>query len=253
MATTITFHNNGDNSGWSSRWSYTPENMVYLNNRFYSFNDGNLYLHDSNPLRGTFYGTIENDIVSQITGVFNMAPTDVKMWKTLEIEGNEAWDVNTVTDLMEGEALASYFEKKEGTFFAFIRNNDESVVDFKSRSTKGLGLYTSVNISVPTAVVVTMPSSMRTIVGVGDKIYKISGTDAVLCGTVTVLGAANVFTIDTTGGSNPEVATPLISVKSNVAESQGVRGYYMKYTMTTSETGEVELFGVNSTIFKSYP
>jgi len=250
MATTITFHNNGDNSGWSSRWSYTPDDMVYLNNRFYSFNDGNLYLHDSNQVRGTFYDVAYDSV---ITGVFNMAPTEVKMWKTLEIEGDAAWDINIVTDLMTGEILSSYFEQKEGTFFAFIRNDDESAVDFKSRSTKGLGLYTSVNIAVPTAVVVTMPSSMRTIVGVGDKIYKISGADAILCGTVTSLGTANIFTIDTTGGSNPEVTTPLISVKSNVAESQGVRGYYMKYTMTTSETGEVELFGVNSTIFKSYP
>jgi len=251
MATTITFHNNGQASGWTSRWSYNPEDMVYMNNRFYTFKNGNLYLHDSNLIRGTFYDLAYGSI---ITGVFNMAPTEIKMWKTLEIEGNAAWDINIVTDLMTGSIDSTYFEQKEGTFFAFIRNDENAEVDLKSRSTRGIGLYSSIGGGPPSAVEVTMPYSMRTIVSVGDVIYKISGPGVIYCGPVTALGADNIFTINTSGaGSMPGATTPLIVVKNSVAESQGVRGFYMKYTMTTSETGEVELFGVNTTLFKSYP
>jgi len=255
MATTITFHDNGQESGWSSRWSYNPEDIVFMNNRFYTFDNGNLYLHDSNEIRGQFYGGAVEDILSQVTGVFNMSPTEVKFWKTFEIEGNVAWAVTMNTDLMEGEILSGYFEQKEGTFFAFIRNDEDAPVDFKARSVRGIGLYESINTGTPSAVVVTMPESMRTIVGVGDFIYKINTNVAVLCGVVTALGGSQEFTIDTTitGGSNPEAAMPMVVVKSNVAESQGMRGYYMKYIMETDSTEEVEIFGVNSTVFKSYP
>ena len=54
MATTITYDE--INKGWTSFHSYEPEWMDRLGNNFYSFKNGNIYLHDSNSTRTEFYG-----------------------------------------------------------------------------------------------------------------------------------------------------------------------------------------------------
>lgn len=41
--------------GWPSFYSYNPDWMIGMNNYFYSFKGGNLYRHNSNSLRNTFY------------------------------------------------------------------------------------------------------------------------------------------------------------------------------------------------------
>ena len=58
--------------GWPSFFSYGPEQMVGMNNYFYSFKGGRLYRHNSSGVgRGTFYGT---QSASTISTVFNEAP-----------------------------------------------------------------------------------------------------------------------------------------------------------------------------------
>ena len=53
MATTITFDE--INNAWTSFHSYEPEWMERIGNSFYSFKNGNLYLHDDNDTRTNFY------------------------------------------------------------------------------------------------------------------------------------------------------------------------------------------------------
>ena len=42
--------------GWASFFSYIPEQMVGMNNFFYSFQGGNIYQHNTNALRNYYYG-----------------------------------------------------------------------------------------------------------------------------------------------------------------------------------------------------
>jgi len=107
--------------GWVSFYSYNPDFMIGMNNYFYSFKGGNLYRHNTNEQRGTFYGVFTE---STITSVFNESPLINKLFKTLNIEGDDAWDAQLYTDLQSGGfALSSYFEKKEQSYFSFIRNS----------------------------------------------------------------------------------------------------------------------------------
>ena len=132
-------------NGWTSFHSYHPEWMVGMNNFFYTFKEGQLYKHyDEDATRNNYYGTTYN---STIRTVFNEAPMEAKMFKTLELESNSAWSVNVFTDMDRGEIDASWFEKKEGEYYAYIRRY-EGMEDLDLLSAQGVGDVTTVTTSV---------------------------------------------------------------------------------------------------------
>ena len=76
--------------GWASRYSYIPETGVTLNNRFYTFKNGKVYLHNSNTAnRNNFYGVANN---SEVQVIFNDNPTVISDWLSLNYEGGEGWE-----------------------------------------------------------------------------------------------------------------------------------------------------------------
>ena len=97
--------------GWPSFYSYNPDWMIGMNNYFYTFKGGNLYRHNVNATRNRFYGV---NYPSTIQSVFNESPLINKLFKTINIEGDDTWDVDLYTDIQtDGFILANYFEKKE--------------------------------------------------------------------------------------------------------------------------------------------
>lgn len=76
--------------GWTSRYSYIPESGVTLNNKFYTFKNGQVYLHNSDTAaRNNFYGVQYN---SEVQLIFNDNPTFVSDWLTLNYEGSSGWE-----------------------------------------------------------------------------------------------------------------------------------------------------------------
>ena len=76
--------------GWTSRYSYVPESGVTLNNKFYTFKNGQVYLHNSDTAaRNNFYG-VQYD--SEVQFIFNDNPTFVSDWLTLNYEGSSGWE-----------------------------------------------------------------------------------------------------------------------------------------------------------------
>ena len=72
------------NSGWSSFYSYIPDYMVNMNNEFYTFKDGQLYIHNKTEgIRNNFYGQQYN---TEIEFLSNEGPSEVKIFKPIEIE-----------------------------------------------------------------------------------------------------------------------------------------------------------------------
>jgi hypothetical protein len=45
----------------------------------------------------------------------------------------------------------------------------------------------------------------------------------------------------------------IFTTKNSVAESYGATGYYMEFKLTNNNTSAVELFTVDSDVFKSFP
>ena len=99
--TDLTVSYSENSKGWTSFFSYIPEQMVGMNNFFYSFKGGNIYQHNTNALRNNYYGV---QYMSQIKSVFNEVPLENKVFKTLNIEGENAWTATLETDLPEKKA-----------------------------------------------------------------------------------------------------------------------------------------------------
>jgi hypothetical protein len=97
-------------SGWTSFYSYKPDQMFSLRNKFYSLKNGSLYEHhDQYSLRGRFY-SVQNVLVnypSTITSIFNPSTGTSKTFKTIEYEGSNGWKVNSFVSDTTGATQAT--------------------------------------------------------------------------------------------------------------------------------------------------
>ena len=84
--TTITYKE--DIKGWVSFKSFTPENAISMANDYYTFNQGNLFIHHvDNADRNTFYNEFTE---STISVVLNDNPGVIKAFNTLNYEGSQS-------------------------------------------------------------------------------------------------------------------------------------------------------------------
>ena len=141
-------------------------------------------------------------------------------------------------------------EKKEGEWFTFIRSKADTV-NWNLRSANGLG-SASIITGPANATIITFTQTIGSILSIGDAIY--AKTDPELVGYVTSMTATTI-TVDASavGAYIPVQGDFIMSYKNSVAESHGVLGYYMEFTLTNGNTTPVELFSVGSDIMKSYP
>ena len=247
---------NPSNKGWPSFYSYLPDYMGWMNQFFYTWKGGNLFRHNSSNVdRNTFYGEFTE---TKIISLFNQNPIEKKVFKTINTESTHPWNFTCFTDLEDGEIDRDFFEKKEGAYFAYIRgiNTVPAILsDYLLRSAQGLGACTAVDSTDPTAVVISFSVKLDSIVSIGDYIYH-SDTPAISGVIVGINRTLKQVTIDTTavgGTSLPITGEYILSMKNNVAESNGVRGDYMEYEIINNETGPTELFVIKSQVFKSFP
>ena len=120
---TISFEE--DTRGWTSRKSFVPESGLSLNNRYYTWKNGNIYVHNSrNVPRNNFYGTQYN---STITTIFNLEPSSIKNFKTLNYEGTPGWSSPLIlTDQEAG--YVNEFTMKEGKWFSHLSGFDNTEI-----------------------------------------------------------------------------------------------------------------------------
>jgi hypothetical protein len=247
--------------GWPSFYSYYPEWIQGMNQYLYTFSGGNLWRHNTNEERNTFYGTYDPNLdSSRIESVFNDEPIVNKIFKTLAVEGNRPWSATLVSDQQDtGFINASYFEEKEGDFFAFVRNQGTNPADpdeYALRSLNGIGQSTTV-----VGNVVNFPAtvSIGSILSVGDAFYFSPSPFT----AITFAGYVNNIEVDLPAGINrvthdgsgtPGGNTDLwLGIKNQVAESHGILGHYGVFTLTNEDTTAVEMFVAKSEVMKSYP
>lgn len=242
--------------GWPSFYTFYPEYMKGMNGYLYTFQNGNIYRHNTSTLRNNYYG---NQGSSQVTSVFNPEPSlTIKLFKTLSFESNAVWNCTSLlTDLSQGNVAEINFEQKEGEWFAYVRHNT-GVTNFALRYSNGLGTIASVAGNA-NALVCSFNNNIGNLITNGANAYTlVNGQAPVLAGKVTAvtkLGNSGTVTLDTTvtGATAPVANNFLLFTNNTVAESYGMRGYYMEFTLVNDDTTEVELFSVGSSMMKSFP
>ena len=147
--------------GWVSRFDYKPNQIISLNNEYFTAYTGKIYRHytlaPNTQARGVFYGDQNN---SNVTFVFNGAPSMVKNFQTINYEGDSGWRMDsfkTNTDLtlpitssvfvttleqMQNSLLINRFKLKEDKYYADLVNgtpsqNGEVVWGSSSSGVKG--------------------------------------------------------------------------------------------------------------------
>ena len=270
---TLTYSESAE--GWPSFYSFNPDYMIGMNNYFYTFKGGELYRHNVNESRNTFYlpwyikiGQPSQAFTATLMqSVFNTSPLENKLFKTLNLEGDAPWSATLTTDLQaSGYIQVLWFEKKEASYFAFVRNS--SVDELYQRSANGIGKSVEITGSGSTVevnfAISPTPMVIGSILSVGDYLYYNLPpfySSPFLFGQVTDIQVdypndVNKIIVDTTifGASTPGIEDPFIMyVKNSVAESHGVLGHYCIFTLQSFTAQKIELFAVESEVMKSYP
>lgn len=236
--------------GWTSFHSYYPEWMTNMNNFLYTFKSGELWKHNTNATRNSWYGAASD--ASKVTIIFNDAPSESKMFKTLACETDSPWKATITTDLNAGVMEASYFELKEGDYFTYIRRNPDTV-DLKAMSTQGIGSASLVTLISAGNYRIDFAFDIGSTVSVGDTIYIGAVGGLTISGVVTAHNATSVTINMVVGGTVPVAGNFIVFVKNAVAESYGARGYFMSVLLENTSSAAVELFAISSQVFKSYP
>lgn len=90
--TTITF--NETTNQWGSDMSFHPEFFVKFIDQLFSLKNGSLWLHDSNPLTGNFYGV---QYPAKVTFVVNVNKELDKIFFNFRVDGKGKWYAPSLT------------------------------------------------------------------------------------------------------------------------------------------------------------
>lgn len=254
-------------SGWPSFYSFNPDWIIGMNNYLYTFKGGNLYRHNVNSERNTFYKDwwtrVGNSFAaftpSSLQSVINGSVLENKLFKTISIQGDAPWSFQLETDLQySGFIEQDWFVRKEAVYFAFVRNNTTGQMSLRSLNGIGNSMTVvggnTINFSIAPLV------SLGTIISVGDDLY-FGTTTPKLAGRVTAINVnypagINQLVIDTSIPNTEPIPGNInyfLSLKNSVAESHGVLGHYMKFSMQNDSNSKIELFTVESEVMKSFP
>ena len=131
--------------GWTSFYTYGPDYLGSLKNKFYSFKQGKIYEHyDNNNTRGTFY---DFEVPASVTFIFNPNVSAVKNFKTINYEGSTGWVVSEITTNEDNGAYISYYTPNtnqaslENSLFSnsFTRKEDKYFANIKNSSPQNNG------------------------------------------------------------------------------------------------------------------
>ena len=267
MAITVAY--NEPTQGWSSFFDYIPDFMVGLNNSFYSFKNGQIYVHNSPNVEPCNYYGVSNP--AEITFLVNDNPLERKLFKSIALESSSAWTATVIAPDETGQNGAqitpSQYELKEGMYFSNLRYNGSYVsnANLKNRSTIGVGVISapvggtgaitrtftfSPNVNISSSISLGDTLLYGTIVGSTVASTSTSGIITAISGNVITVGSAlNPATNPAIGTSNRYVFVN----KNAIAESYGLSGSYMEVTLQESTANQSELFAVEIDYMKSFP
>lgn len=231
--------------GWTSFHSYHPDFITNMNNEMFSFKDGDLYIHNVDyGDRNNFYGV---PYPTSVTFLANDSPSDVKNFKTLQLESSSKdWNATIKTDLDTGHINSDSFDDREGFRYAYIRRDEDGTLVPDMLSVQGVGVSQVIDNNT-----ITFDINIPGNINVGDVLYGLIDDSNIMLGTINSR-THNSITLDGLD-SNIESGDFCFVAKNKVAESTGLKGYFAEITLESVSTDPVELFAVNAEATKSFP
>lgn len=258
----LSFKENVD--GWATRLSYEPESGISLNNEYYTFDSGEIYIHN-NTTRSNFYGTQYD---TTVTLLHNDQPSRIKNFKTLSYEGDDGWTATIDTDQQDGEVAT--WKNKEGIYYNYIRGLDSTWSNSSQSGTLDTSEFNVQGIDEAETVSLSADQTVWTIrfandVNVSlqgwvdgaeesdDKVYFVDASDSDkvhLIGTCRDI-SGNTIKVSKDTNVVPAAGDFIFFAKNTQVNTSGIIGYYASVKMTKTGGINKELFAVNSEIFIS--
>lgn len=232
---------------WLSLYSFNPEMYANLHNRFFSFEEGQMYRHNVNNTNNNFYGTQYN---SKLTMVSRINPSMIKVYDAISLEGNDSWSATISNSTQTTDVTEPMFETKEGLRYSVIPKDTSSAVSDSSGSNiVVLGEVTSLSGSALNQVgfdgrISNLPF------GIGDEI-RILGSSSTSPTGLTVTEVLDRKTIKTSSSAVGLFGQTLIAVSNSAINGDHIRDYYAKVELTNDNTDDVELYAVNLSLTPS--
>ena len=244
---------------WTTRYSFVPESIVSLNNDLYTFKSGKIYKHSESVNRNTYYGgSVAESIVETIA---NGAPSAIKSFESLSIEGNAAWaaviSTTNQTATLAGTVFVdsdttpnNVWREKEGFYYAAIHGDTSSHGSTISSVTSTseifpLGVVAS---DVTGAASVTFDNAISSIafpLGSTATVYKLNGSQLTSLSVYPVsIDSDNSITLS--GNVTVSSGDTLIVVGDSSIEGDQIRDYFAKIKLTKSSADPIELYAVNT-------
>ena len=242
---------------WSTRYSYTPEQIVSLSDSLFTIKGGIIYEHNPTVARNTFYGTAAPSIVEVVA---NFNPSMVKVYEAISLEGNSgAWSC-TMNNASQTSSLAStIWQEKEGFYYAPIHQDST-----QSPATTSTANITSVDgtsqffalgvVDSASGSVINFKNAINNMsfpVGSTTALYKVSGATLVPLGyrADSRSGEKQITCNATTTGVVQNDTVVLVAASS--IEGDALRDYYLQVTLTNNLTTAHELYAINLIYAKS--
>ena len=233
---------------WVTRYSYVPEGMERLKNRFFSFKDGSIYVHDKGT-NNTFYGTAAPSLIKIIS---NFNPSLVKTFDAISIEGNDTWSATfSNTDQNSSLATGDYAEK-ERSYYADIPRDTATSITANTTNITALG--TNATGSTNTITFPNRINRQPVPLGLSARVYKVdsagNASDAASAAAYASSVTSTTLTLqDATGGAiNADIASGDTIIIQTTPKFDGdqLRDHYLVVEMQNDNySQDVELYAVN--------
>ena len=241
---------------WSTRYSFIPESIISLNNDLYTFKSGKIYKHSESVDRNTYYGgSLAESIVEAVA---NGAPSAIKSFESLSIEGNAAWDATVTTTNQTAVIDDTSFQEKEGFYYAYIHGDTSSYGSTINSVTSTSEIFVLGDIDTGgdpefSGIVVDFKGKINTTpfpLGSTAAIYKLDGSQLIsISAYPTSITGEKSIKLNTTVDLNE--GDFLVVVGNSAIEGDQIRDYFAKIKLTKSSADPIELYAVNTTFADS--
>ena len=235
---------------WLTFYSFIPDFYSNVQNRFFSFKDGQMWYHNKLSTRNSFYGTTYR---SELELISKGNPSSVKFLKALSLEGNANWKTTLSNEKQQAAVIeTSHWKEKEGLRYANVpRVIDEDpnpeVTTLPSSAYRVVGTVDSVD---TTDITFTAPINKSPfLTGESGRLYRYRSGDEnwVLVDGVKINSATSKDTARCSADISSSIQAGDIIANVYVGGVNGdvLRGYYTKLKLENTDAEARELYAVN--------
>lgn len=236
-------------SKWLTFYSFIPDLYANVQNRFFSFKDGQMWYHNKLSTRNSFYGTAHR---SELELISKANPSSVKMYKAISLEANANWKTTLTNDKQEAAVIeTSHWHDKEGLRYANIpRVVDEDlnpeVTVISSSAYRVVGDVSSVDGA--NVVCTSNVNNTPVITGPSANVYKFSSGGSaweLITPKITGISSNNTLVFDADVSALLTAGDVIANVYTGGVNGDVLRGYYTKIKLENTDAQSNELYAVN--------